>query len=49
MSDQFTSKRSDMTPPENEITHSAIATFVSIIKSMAYKDHNWDYTPAFSD
>ena len=38
-----------MTPPENEITHSAIATFVSIIKSMAYENHNWDYTSAFSD
>lgn len=31
-----------MTPPENEITHSAIATFVSIIKSMANEDHDWE-------
>ena len=47
MSDQFTSKSNarpaaDMTPPENEITHSAFATFVLIIKSMAYEDNNWD-------
>ena len=38
-----------MVPPENEITHSAIATFVSIIKSMVDEDHVWDNTADFSD